>query len=51
MTVTFKRHGGVHQWDLTLPEVWEAIYVSYSHTRSTSRLQVNLFLVVQRNFH
>lgn len=28
MTVTFKRHGGVHEWNLTEPQVWEAIYVS-----------------------
>ena len=30
MTVTFKRHGGVHEWDLTLPESYNAIYVSRS---------------------
>ena len=30
MTVTFDRHGGVHAWDLTLPESYEAIYVSGS---------------------
>lgn len=28
MTVTFRRHGGVHAWDLTLPESYNAIYVS-----------------------
>ena len=27
MTVTFKRDGGVHEWDLTLPESYGAIYV------------------------
>ena len=30
MTVTFKRHGGIHEWDLTLPESYNAIYVSDS---------------------
>ena len=30
MTVTFKRHGGIHEWDLTLPESYNAIYVSGS---------------------
>ena len=28
MTVTFSRHGGVHEWNLTLTESYEAIYVS-----------------------
>ena len=44
MTVTFKHHGGVHEWDLTLPEVWDAIYVSRFHTQSTS-LMPNKFLI------
>ena len=30
MTVTFKKHGGIHEWDLTLPESYDAIYVSGS---------------------
>ena len=25
---TIHKHGGVHEWDLTLPEVHQAIYVS-----------------------
>lgn len=28
MTTVMDRHGGMHQWDLTLPQVHEAIYVS-----------------------
>ena len=28
MTVTFRRHGGIQEWDLTLKESYEAIYVS-----------------------
>lgn len=28
MTVTFRSHGGVHGWDLTLPELYDAICVS-----------------------
>ena len=30
MIVTFKRHGGIHEWDLTLLETYEDIYVSGS---------------------
>ena len=30
ITVTFKRNGGIYEWELTLPKAYEAIYVSGS---------------------
>ena len=49
MSITFKRHGGVHGWDLTLPESYEAIYVSGSDLLRL--LAYCLFLVVQCYIH
>lgn len=31
MTVTVHKHGGVHEWDISTPEMQEALYVSESH--------------------
>ena len=31
MTTIMHKHGGIHEWDLTLPEVHEAIYASLKH--------------------
>ena len=28
MTVTVHKHGGVHEWDISTPEMQEALYVS-----------------------
>lgn len=40
MNITFQRHGGVHQWNLTLTESYEPIYVS------SSRLQLGATLTL-----
>lgn len=31
MTVTVHKHGGVHEWDISTPEMQEALYVSKRH--------------------
>ena len=28
MTTVMDKHGGIHEWDLTLPDVEDALYVS-----------------------
>ena len=38
MTTVMNRHGGVHEWDLTVPQVHEAIYVS---VRDSSAVEIS----------
>ena len=43
------KHGGIHMWDMTLPDAREAIYVS-SHPLDPSQFRTKQFVVVQRHF-
>lgn len=40
MTATMHKHGGIHEWDISLPEAREAIYVNgFSPCRANSLLR------------
>ena len=49
MTTVMDRYGGIHEWDLTVPEVQVALYVRFDHEFSLS--MADLLLVVQCYLH
>ena len=48
MTTTMHKHGGVHEWDMTLSDAREAIYVR-NHLTDQGRSWAKYVLVVQRH--
>ena len=49
MTVTIHKHGGVHEWDISAPEMREALYVGNRHCPKFIDLLTSL--VVQYHNH
>ena len=42
MTVTVNKHGGVHEWDISTPEMREALYVGDRHCPKFTDLLTSL---------